>query len=144
MTTTDSAAMKPCPFCGKEASSIYEGFRHTYPYTIVHSGCPAACGVTFASREELVSWWNTRIPASPARGGEDRVDDGGRVVTMPEVRWCYDNNDQMFEYCNPDEVRAALSAALEGAGGKIFYIFKNPVNGLLATADFDIVPNPDS
>ncbi len=35
------------------------------------------------------------------------------LAGMPEVYWCYDDNGQSLEYCNPKEVRVALREHIE-------------------------------
>ncbi len=87
----------PCPWCGHAAFvAVHEVPNHNHGVTWWRVCC-RGCGVSFPlnfQRDGSVREWNSRA-ATPS--------------CMPEVHWCYDEGGQMFEYCNPEDVRAALS-----------------------------------
>ncbi len=54
-------ALKPCPFCGKEAADIHtDDCRYYFVICNIHkNGCGASGAIKY-SPEEAAEWWNKR------------------------------------------------------------------------------------
>jgi Lar family restriction alleviation protein len=72
--------LKPCPFCGGEATVSYEKFFETYHVGCEDNGCPVIAGTDGDSEEDAIGRWNRR--ASGWRSCKDSHPEIGQTVLI--------------------------------------------------------------
>ncbi len=115
MTDLNEKALKPCPFCGKDAQiapdEIGSGGQHVPPY---HAGClrGAGCGIAFTADDpdEAIAEWNRRALST---------------ATPPDVAGLIDELADEADLCRNETAtdiadlldRAATALRLSAGGG---------------------------
>jgi Lar family restriction alleviation protein len=78
--------LKPCPFCGGEATVDYMAHWEWYLIKCDNDGCPVACVTDSDSKEEAIERWNSRT--SGWRSCKDSQPEIGQTVLIAEKSDC--------------------------------------------------------
>ena len=107
--------LKPCPFCGGEATRITltdaDGSENVGGDVICCTRCSASSHVEFGRKENLVSAWNTRAPNEALTERADMAAEIERlradVARLREPHWFYLGDD-----CSSDQCRFGIDECI--------------------------------